>query len=513
MSARCIMVLGTTSGAGKSWLTTALCRYYQRQGLKVAPFKAQNMSNNARVVASRPESNPQSATVGGEIGSAQYFQALAARAVPDVRMNPLLLKPEHDTHSQVVLMGQVDEALSRMAWRGRSASVWPVIAQALDDLRAENDVVVIEGAGSPAEINLSASDIVNMRVALHGDAACLLVTDIDRGGAFAHLYGTWALLPQNERALIKGFVLNKFRGDASLLAPAPQMLQDLTGIATVATLPMWWQHGLPEEDGIFDERSVASGAVTLTVAVVAYPRISNLDEFQPLKNVPGVRLQWVRSPSELAGLRSEDWIILPGSKNTSGDLAWLRKQGLDAAVARHAGQGGAVLGICGGLQMLGEALIDPYGVDGNAPGLGLLPLVTVFAADKTVRHTRTRFAKQMLEAAAGDAGTQSNPWSLLAGVEVAGYEIHHGQTQPHAAMQAAGNVAREVLPDGLAWQNPQGNVLGLYLHGLFEDPAALQALFGARLGQAVPTLDTVFDGLADFIEQNFEPGVLQGLLR
>ncbi len=200
MSARCVMVLGTTSGAGKSWLTTALCRHYARQGLKVAPFKAQNMSNNARVVA------------GGEIGSAQYFQALAARAVPDVRMNPLLLKPERDTHSQVVLLGQVDEALSSMPWRGRSATVWPQLAGALDALRAENDVVVVEGAGSPAEINLHASDVVNMRVALHADAACLLVTDIDRGGAFAHLYGTWALLPEHERALIRGFVLNKFRG-------------------------------------------------------------------------------------------------------------------------------------------------------------------------------------------------------------------------------------------------------------------------------------------------------------
>ena len=496
MTARCIMVLGTTSGAGKSWLTTALCRYYQRQGRKVAPFKAQNMSNNARVVAS--------ANGQGEIGSAQYFQALAARAMPDVRMNPLLLKPEHDTHSQVVLMGQVDEALSRMAWRGRSASVWPVIAQALDDLRAENDVVVIEGAGSPAEINLSASDIVNMRVALHGDAACLLVTDIDRGGAFAHLYGTWALLPENERALLRGFVLNKFRGDASLLAPAPQMLQDLTGVPTVATLPMWWQHGLPEEDGVFDDRSIASGAVTLTVAVVAYPRISNLDEYQPLKNVPGLRLQWVRSPSELAGLRPEDWIILPGSKHTSGDLAWLRTQGLDAAIAQHAARGGAVLGVCGGLQMLGEALIDPHGVDGNAPGLGRLPLVTVFEADKTVRHTQTRFAPAM-------AGP--GPWSALAGVPVTGYEIHHGQTQRHAAMQAAGDVAAEVLPAGLAWQNPAGNVLGLYLHGLFEDPVALQALFAQRLNKPVPTLDTVFDGLADFIEKNFEPGCLQSLLR
>ncbi len=493
MTAKCVMVLGTTSGAGKSWLTTALCRHYARQGLKVAPFKAQNMSNNARVVAS---DNGQ-----GEIGSAQYFQALAANAVPDVRMNPLLLKPERDTHSQVVLMGQVSAELSTMPWRGRSAHVWPQIAAALDALRAENDVVVIEGAGSPAEINLHASDIVNMRVALHANAACLLVTDIDRGGAFAHLYGTWALLPEEERALIQGFVLNKFRGDAALLAPAPQMLQDLTGIPTVATLPMWWQHGLPEEDGVFDDRSVAAGAVNLTVAVIAYPRISNLDEFQPLKNIPGVRLQWVRSPSELAGLTATDWIVLPGSKHTSSDLAWMRTQGLDAAIARHAGQGGAVLGVCGGLQMLGEALIDPHGIDGNAPGLGLLPLVTVFAEDKTVRHTTTHFAPDMAE-----------PWAALAGAAVAGYEIHHGQTQQHAAMAAAGDVARAVLPDGLGWQNARGNVLGLYLHGLLEYPQVLQALFGARLQGPVPTLDVVFDGLADYIEQHFDAGVLAGLV-
>ena len=488
MSAQCAMVLGTTSGAGKSWLTTALCRYYARQGLKVAPFKAQNMSNNARVVA------------GGEIGSAQYFQALAARAIPEVRMNPLLLKPERDTHSQVVLMGQVDEALSSMPWRERSAVVWPVIVKALDELIAQNDVVVIEGAGSPAEINLHSSDVVNMRVALHCNAACLLVTDIDRGGAFAHLYGTWALLPDNERALIKGYVLNKFRGDAALLAPAPQMLQGLTGLPTVAVLPMWWQHGLPEEDGLFDDRTLTAGAVTRTIAVIVYPRISNLDEFQPLKNVPGVRLQWVRSPAELAGLdAATDWVILPGSKHTSGDLAWLRKQGLDAAIARHAGQGGAVLGICGGLQMLGEALIDPYGIDGNAPGLGLLPLVTVFAADKTVKHTQACFDLQM-----GSA----SPWALLAGVNAQGYEIHHGQTAQHPAMAQAGDVARAVLPDGLAWQNNRGNVLGVYLHGLFEDPAVLHALFGA----AVPTLDSVFDGLSRYIEQHFEPNVLASLI-
>jgi adenosylcobyric acid synthase len=493
MTAKCVMVLGTTSGAGKSWLTTALCRHYARQGLKVVPFKAQNMSNNARVVAS---DNGQ-----GEIGSAQYFQSLAARAVPDVRMNPLLLKPERDTHSQVVLMGQVDAELTAMPWRGRSLKVWPQIAAALDALRAENDVVVIEGAGSPAEINLSSSDIVNMRVALHAQAACLLVTDIDRGGAFAHLYGTWALLPEHERALIKGYVLNKFRGDATLLAPAPQMLQDLTGVPTVATLPMWWHHGLPEEDGVFDDRSVAAGVVTKTVAVIAYPRISNLDEFQPLKNIPGVRLQWVRSPSELAGLSATDWIILPGSKHTTGDLAWLRSQGLDAAIAQHAGRGGAVLGVCGGLQMLGEALIDTHGIDGNAPGLGLLPLVTAFDLDKTVRHTHTVF----------DA-VQAGPWAALAGVPVAGYEIHHGQTAQHPAMAKCGDVARAVLPHGLGWQNAAGNVLGLYLHGLFEDPHALQALFAAHRNGPVPTLDSVFDGLADYIEQHFAPGVLPGLI-
>ena len=490
VTGKCVMVLGTTSGAGKSWLTTALCRHYARQGLKVAPFKAQNMSNNARVVA------------GGEIGSAQYFQSLAARAIPDVRMNPLLLKPERDTHSQVVLMGQVDEGLSAMPWRDRSASVWPVIVKALDALIAENDVVVIEGAGSPAEVNLSSSDIVNMRVARHAGAACLLVTDIDRGGAFAHLYGTWALLPQDERALIKGYVLNKFRGDASLLAPAPQMLQDLTGVPTVATLPMWWQHGLPEEDGVFDDRSTAAGVVTQTVAIIAYPRISNLDEFQPLKNIPGVRLQWVRSPSELAGLKPSDWIILPGSKHTSGDLAWLRQQGLDAAIAHHAGQGGAVLGICGGLQMLGEALIDTYGIDGNAPGLGLLPLVTLFEPDKTVRHTQARFS----------ADLSGKYWASLAGVQITGYEIHHGQTQQHPAMAQSGDVTRVAMPGGLAWQNAAGNVLGLYLHGLFEDPAALQALFGGSLAGPVPTLDSVFDGLADFIEQHFQLGVLSSLI-
>ena len=479
------MVLGTTSGAGKSWLATALCRHYARQGLRVAPFKAQNMSNNARVVGE------------GEIGSAQFFQALAAGAAPDVRMNPLLLKPESDTHSQVVLLGQVRGDLGAMPWRERSNHVWPAITAALDALRAEHDVVVIEGAGSPAEINLADCDIVNLRVARHCNATCLLVTDIDRGGAFAHLYGTWALLPETDRVRIKGFVLNKFRGDPALLAPGPQRLQDLTGVPTVAVLPMWWQHGLPEEDGGFHVQVCAQGAVSRTIAVIVTPRISNLDEFQPLNDVPGVHLIWARGPADLSGA---DWVILPGSKHTSSDLAWLRAQGLDRAIAAHAAQGGAVLGICGGLQMLGEALIDPHGIDGNAPGLGLLPLVTVFAPAKTVQRAQARF------------GSLAGPLAALTGVSVAGYEIHHGQTAQHPAMAAAGDLARVALtgPQGepLGWQNATGNVLGLYLHGLFEDPSVLQALFGA----SVPTLDSVFDGLADFVERHFAPGALEALV-
>ncbi len=480
MTARCVMVWGTTSGAGKSWLATALCRAYARRGLRVAPFKAQNMSNNARVVA------------GGEIGSAQYFQALAAGAEPDVRMNPVLLKPEGDTHSQVVMLGEVDAALTAMPWRERSAHAWPRVAQALDALRADHDVVVIEGAGSPAEINLRASDFVNLATARHAQARALLVTDIDRGGAFAHLYGTWALLELQDRARLAGFVLNRFRGDPALLEPGPSQLEALTGVPTVGVVPMWREHGLPEEDGLLEGWNAGApwkGDGRLCIAVVAAPRISNLDEFQPLRRLPAVDLRWARAPEDLAGA---DWVILPGSKHTSSDLAWLRARGLDAAIAAHAGAGGRVLGICGGLQMLGEALVDPHGIDGNAPGLGLLPLVTVFEPRKTVRRARQVF------------GPVVGAWSALSGCAVDGYEIHHGQTRPHPAMAAP----REVLPAGLGWQDASGRVLGLYLHGLFEQPEVLQALFGVT----VPGLDTVFDGLADCVETHLEPGLLERLV-
>ena len=477
--ALCVMVLGTSSGAGKSWVATALCAWYRAQGYKVAPFKAQNMSNNARVVSA-----PGGAW--GEIGTAQYLQALAAGCAPDVRMNPLLLKPEADMRSQVVLLGRVSEELSALPWRGRSARVWPQIAEALDSLRADNDVVVIEGAGSPAEINLHASDVVNMRVARHCGAHCLLVSDIDRGGAFAHLYGTWALLPPEEQALIRGFVLNKFRGDASLLTPAPQMLQERTGVPTVATIPMQFQHGLPEEDGVFDDRGSGGGAgraVHTTIAIIAYPRISNLDEFQPLLQVPGLRVVWARTPAQLAGA---DWIILPGSKATAADLAWMRTQGLDAAVAAHAAAGRQVLGICGGLQMLGEALIDLHGVDGNAAGLGLLPLTTLFAPDKTVLPASVQLPPL--------------PGALapLSGVQAQVYEIHHGQTSVRPDMVAAGSAVAEPVP-GLLWHSSDGRIAGCYWHGLFENAEVLRALWGAE----VPTLDSVFARMAEGVQRWF----------
>jgi adenosylcobyric acid synthase len=473
--AKAVMVCGTTSGAGKSFLSAALCRWYARQGLKVAPFKAQNMSNNARVVA------------GGEMGSAQYFQALSACAVPEVRMNPVLLKPERDDRSQVIVMGQRDAALSSMAWRGRSERLWPVVQEALHALMAENDLVVIEGAGSPAEINLHASDIVNMRVAREAGAAVLLVSDIDRGGAFAHLFGTHQLLPPAERALIRGFVLNKFRGDASLLAPGPEMLQSLTGVPTLGVLPMWREHGLPEEDGVFDAAPVEGEG--LSVVVVAYPRISNLDEFQPLKAVPGLQLRWARDPRTLAGA---DLVILPGSKHVAEDLRWLHDSGVGEAVRRHAQADRPLLAICGGLQMLGLAVSDPHGVEGSGAGLGLWPLHTRYDVDKIQRR-----ATHTLQ------GVQGH-WAALQGLSFDAYEIRHGRSQ--VAGEGVLATPAAVLPDGAGWQS--GNTLGLYTHGLFENTAVLHALFGTR----VRSLEDCFEGLADFVDRHLGREVLEGLM-
>ena len=487
MAARAVMVLGATSGAGKSWLATALCRWYARRGFAVAPFKAQNMSNNARVV-------PAPDGTLGEIGSAQYFQALAARVRPDVRMNPVLLKPERDTRSQVVVMGQVRDDLGAVPWRSRSEQLWPHARAALRSLLDEYQLLVIEGAGSPAEINLHASDYVNMRTAREAGAACLVVVDIDRGGAFAHLFGTHQLLPPEERALVRGFILNRFRGDTSLLPPGPEELERLTGVPTMAVLPMWREHGLPEEDGWFDEGGDSwRGPDTegLRLAVIAFPRISNLDEFQPLRRHPGVRLRWARTPRDIDGA---DWVVLPGSKHTSGDLAWLRQVGLETSIVRHAAGGGRVLGVCGGLQMLGETMADPHNVDGDQPGLGLLPIETVFERQKLLRHARARFARV------------HGAWQGLADLEFDGYEIHHGRTAPRPGAGDAMTVAlRNEMGEPIGWQ--RDNVLGVYAHGMFECPDVMRRLFGA----SDRSLDDVFDGLADFIDSRFAPGTLMDL--
>jgi adenosylcobyric acid synthase len=480
------MVCGTTSGAGKSLLATALARWYARQGFKVAPFKAQNMSNNARVAA------------GGEMGSAQYFQALAARRIPEVRMNPILLKPECDTHSQVILLGERREDLSRLEWRERAQRLWPTVRGCLEALAAEHEVLVIEGAGSPAEINLQDSDLVNMRVAEAARASTLIVCDIDRGGAFAHLYGTHQLLPAPHRALIRGFVLNKFRGDAALLAPGPQSLETLTGVPTLAVLPMWRDHGLPEEDGIFDaEPSPRSGAA---IAIVAYPYISNLDEFAPLKRVPELSVAWARRPETIA---AADIVILPGSKHVAADLAWLRERRLDRAIEAHAAADKPLLAICGGLQMLGRELRDPHGVEGEALGLGLLPYSTHYQPAKQYRHESYTL------------GSLSGYWTRLSGVAFGGYEIRHGTTMPDgaaldgAALDGAAQGAtamRTALAANRGWQH--GQTLALYPHGLFESSEVMRALFG----RAAPTLEDTLNGLADFADAHFKEGALLGLV-
>ncbi len=496
MATRAVMVWGCSSGAGKSLLGTALCRWAARQGVDVVPFKAQNMSNNARVVA-----GPGGRL--GEIGSAQYFQALAARAEPTVDMNPVLLKPERDTASQVVLQGQVAPALSRLPWRERSAHLALAARESFERLAARHELLVIEGAGSPAEINLAAHDYVNLSTARWareaGPLHSLLVADIDRGGAFAHLFGSWALLPEDLKDTLAGFVLNKFRGDPALLSPGPRQLESLTGVPTLGVLPMARGHGLPEEDGVFDDgpSAAVAGGMPLVVAVLAYPHLSNHDEFQPLRQVPGLRLVWARSVADLHGAQ---WIVLPGSKQVSGDLAWLRQQGLDRMVRLHAAAGRPVLGVCGGLQMLGESLHDPDGVDGEAggpwPGLGLLPLATRYGAVKRVARTPARF------------GQTTGPWAALARLDWQGYEIRHGMTEPLA--QPATGHALAVLhgADGraLGWQS--GPVLATAVHGLFESPAVLRALFGAQ----VRSLDDSFDTLADLVGQHLDARFLGRLL-
>jgi adenosylcobyric acid synthase len=443
-----LSVLGTSSWAGKSLVATALCRWFARQGVRVAPFKAQNMSNNARVARD------------GEIGSAQYLQALACGIEPETRMNPVLVKPEADCRSQVVVRGRVDRTLSETEWRARAAPLRPVVEESLRSLLDEFELVVLEGAGSPAELNLADIDLTNVQAAELAGANALVVCDIARGGAFAHLFGTWSLVPDTARARIGGFVLNRFRGDPALLTPGPAELERLTGVPTLGVLPEL-DHGLPDEDGA---RAVAARGRRPRLAVVAYPTASNLDEYKQVEQVADV--VWARTPAELAGAAL---VVLPGSKEPLGDLRWLRASGIADAVVGRAHRGERILGICGGLQLLGREL-------DNEQALGLLPLETRLGHDKLVERREARFAEL------------PEPWHALSRRTVSGYEIREGRTQ------IAGDIA-PALPDGLGWV--AGSVLAVYLHGLFEDAQLVEALLGAAPDG---DLGAVFDELADALD-------------
>jgi adenosylcobyric acid synthase len=448
-----LMVQGTASSVGKSTIVAGLCRLLARQGVLVAPFKAQNMSNNAAVCAD-----------GGEIGRAQFAQAVAAGVEPTVDMNPILLKPQPGG-SQIIVRGQLHGRRATSDYfRPRRRELWPIVAESLDRLRAQYDLVVAEGAGSPAEINLRSGDIVNMQVALHAQADVLLVADIDRGGAFASLLGTWEWLFPAERNLVRGFVLNKFRGDAALLEPAPTALQQRTGVPVLGVVPYLEDLVLPEEDAASLTEQEARAA-WLEIAVVWLPHLANFDEFTALAAEPGVHLRWVTTPHEL---RAPDLVILPGSKATIPDLLWLRERGIAERIRWLASHGTPVLGICAGYQMLGAAVRDPDRVESehsDAAGLHLLPVETELGGAKRLARVH---------------GSGHEPirgvWSALSGVRVEGYEIHVGRTS---------TLSPGVTPlfdldtgtDGCV--SDDGLVAGTYLHGTPEQPDVRHAMLHA----------------------------------
>jgi adenosylcobyric acid synthase len=464
VTARAIMVLGTSSHAGKSLLTTALCRIFSQQGHRVAPFKAQNMSLNS------------AATVEGlEIGRAQALQAEAAGIAPSVHMNPILLKPAGKMTSQVIVRGKIWGRLSAAEYhQSRVEELLPLVRESYRKLAAENDVIVLEGAGSPAEINLKQHDIVNMRMAEIADASCLLVGDIDRGGVFASLLGTVELLEPHERARICGFVINKFRGDVSLLVPGVRAMEDRIAKPCLGVVPYLENLSLDEEDSLGlpavdslhpgsqneDLWSISGIGRPLRIGVIAFPSLSNFTDFDALRSEPSVVLRFCRKPGQLHGA---DVVILPGSKQTVDDLLWMRTAGLDKAVIEHAKtKTGLVTGICGGMQMLGQKILDPEGVEGpeSIQGLCLLPINTTMRPSKiTLTGTGALVTKTLF----------GQP---VENISLRGYEIHVGETsylgqaQPFAQLVRRTKNSQESVLDGCA--SPDSRIFGTYLHGLFD---------------------------------------------
>jgi adenosylcobyric acid synthase len=454
MTAKTLMVQGTSSSAGKSLLVAALCRIFARQGVCVAPFKAQNMSNNAAVC---PD--------GAEIGRAQAVQAMAAGIEPTADMNPILLKPEADARSQVIVMGRPWRTLAAGTYYQHKGELWPVVTGALDRLRAAYELVIVEGAGSPAELNLRQGDLVNMKVARYAGAPVLLVGDVDRGGIFAQLLGTLWLLEPEERDLVKGLVVNKFRGDPDLFTEGVRILEERGGVPVVGVVPYVHDLGIPEEDAVVIEsqRPSAPAPEMIDIAVIALPRIANFDDFDPLAAEPGVQVRYVSSVQALGRPQA---VILPGSKSTMADLAWLGAQGLDQAIQALAAGGTAVVGICGGYQMMGRTIRDPDGAESAVevtPGLGLLPLETVFEREKATHRILARLL--------GGPGWLAG----LTGQMVRGYEIHMGRSQGDAPwleiIERSG--AKVSIRDGTT--AGEGSIWGCYIHGMFANQAVRHA--------------------------------------
>ncbi len=448
------MVQGTASSAGKSLLVTALCRIFRQDGFRVAPFKSQNMALNSFITRD-----------GLEMGRAQVAQAEAAGVEPSVLMNPILLKPTGDATSQVVVNGEVVADMRAGEYFRRKASFIPAVRNAYTALASQYDIIVIEGAGSPAEINLRDNDIVNMGMAAIADAPVLLVGDIDRGGVFASLYGTVSLLEPDERARIKGTVINKFRGDVDILRPGLGKLEELTGVPVLGVVP-YLHVDIDDEDSVSDRLSAGKGTQPVDVAVIRLPRLSNFTDFISLERQAGIGVRYAGSTRELG---SPDCIIIPGTKNSMADLLWLRQNGLEAAIKRHAASGVPILGICGGYQILGRTLADPYGVEhgGTLRGMELLPVDTRYEQEKV----RTRVD--------GTIGKVDGFFSCMAGADFEGYEIHMGQTlvDEDATPFAVIDDGRGPKPDGAQ----RGNVAGSYVHGLFDSPETAGALTRALL--------------------------------